>query len=327
MTTHSRRKLLTGAAALLAWPALATAKALPWPQARSIRWLIGLPPGGGGDAITRLVAAKLRDVMGQNIVVDNKPGAQQMLAIQTTVRSEADGYTVLSVAGPTISAPNAPGDAMDMAASLEPVAMLASGPMVLAGTTQRDTSDLASLVRAARAQPGDWSFGSAGAATAPHIAGELINRRTGMRALHVPYQGGGPAVRDAVAGHIPLVMVGPGPLLPHLASGVLRAYAVTTSQRFPLLPDVPTLKELGYGDIDLTQWSGVSVRAGTPANIVENLSRHIRQVLATDDVRRAMLAQGLQARPDVSATDWKRQLAADQITWQRYARELDIELS
>lgn len=322
MKLLSRRTLLAGVATTLALPHTAFSQDSLWPRERALRWLIGLPPGGGGDAITRLTATRLQALLGQNIIVDNKPGANQALALQAVTQSEPDGYTLISLAGPTFSAkPPA-----QIGKGLEPVAMLGSGPMVLAGTTNRATPDLASVVRAAKANQKEWSFASGGAATAPHVAGELINKVTGMKALHVAYQGGGPAVRDAVAGHVPLIVVGPGPLRTHLESGALRAYAVTSAQRSSLLPDVPTLKELGYGDIDLMQWSGVAVRTGTPANLVQRLSSDIRQVLATEAVRDAMRLQGLESRPDVSAADWGRFFAADQANWSALVRDLGIDL-
>lgn len=288
--------LATATLALCAAPALAQE---PWPKAKSIKWLIGLPPGGGVDPITRGVADKLGPRLGTTFVIENKPGANQALAAQDVARSEPDGYTLLSFGGPTLY--NRPVPEMATGTGLDPVAHLSSGPVILAGTTKAETADLKSLIAAVKANPDKWSYATAGVASVHHIAGEMINVAAGIKMRMVPYRGGGASINDAVGGHVPLIAIGVGPVIPHIESGALRGYAVMAGARFPLLPKVPTMAEAGLPGVELTQDFGVAIRSGTPAAIIERLNREINAVLATDEMKRFVLRNGAIAQQSTPA--------------------------
>lgn len=259
-----------------------------WPKDRPIRWLIGVPPGGAADPITRAVTDRLSRAIGATIVIENKAGGNQSIAAQELVRSAPDGYTVMTVAGPTLYSYPVP----EIGDGLDPVAQLSSGPLLLACTTKRDTADLKSLIAAVKGKPGDWSYGTAGIATVHHIAGELINNVAGIKMNMIPYRGGAPAVNDAIAGHVPLVMLGVGPLIPQVQSGLLRGLAVTSKERFPLLPAVPTMAEAGLPGIEFSQYFGIAAPNGTPKEIIERLNSEINAILGTDEVRNFFLGQG-----------------------------------
>lgn len=323
MLKLSRRELLAGAIATGALAinnrALAGAE---WPQAMMIKWLIGLPPGGGADAITRAIADRLSKSIGQSVVIENRAGANQTLATHAVAQAEPDGYSLVTFAGPTLY--SRPVSEIDN--GLDAVSLIGRGPMILAGTTKRPTPDLKSLIQAAKDDPSAWSFASPGHATAPHIVGELFNKRAGTKINHVAYRGGGQSINDAIAGHVPLIIIGPGPSKPHIDAGLLRPYAVTTKTRYSLLPDVPTFDELGFPDFDLAQWNGVKIRSGTDRKIVDRMSLEINRIVQTPEMKDFILNQGLHpvgSTPEEFAAFYR----ADKSKWSEIVRELGITLS
>jgi tripartite-type tricarboxylate transporter receptor subunit TctC len=269
---------------------MGTALAQEWPKAKPIKWMIGLPPGGGVDPITRGVAERLGPRLGATFIIENKPGANQVLAAQDVARSEPDGYTLLSFGGPTLYSRPVPETATGT--GLDPVAHLSSGPVILAGTTKNRETDLKSLIAAMKANPEKWSYATAGVASVHHIAGEMINAAAGTKMKMVPYRGGGASINDAVGGHVPLITIGVGPVIPHIQSGALRGYGLMSSTRFPLLPNVPTMAEAGLPGLEFTQDFGVAIRSGTPKPIVERLNREINAVLALDEMKAFILKNG-----------------------------------
>jgi tripartite-type tricarboxylate transporter receptor subunit TctC len=286
--------MMIGAAALAVAAPTITAQAQPaWPKQKVIRWLVGVPAGGGVDAVTRAVANKVSQKIGQRIVVENRPGANQAIALDVVGQSNADGYTVITIAGPTLY-----GRAVkEIGNGLAPVALLGRGPLLLAGTTARKVPDFATLIAEAKKSPEQWSFGSSGIASVQHLAGELMNRGAGTKIMHVPYRGASQAINDAIAAQIPLLIVGPGPVMPQIEAGLLRGYAVTSAKRYSPLPNIPTMAELGLGDFDLTSWFGVGIKQGTSQAIVDALGTAIREVTATPEMGKLLLSQGIFAEP------------------------------
>ncbi|MEH2626449.1 tripartite-type tricarboxylate transporter receptor subunit TctC [Bradyrhizobium sp. AZCC 1719] len=292
-----------------------------WPKEKTIRWLVGVAPGGGADPITRAVTERLSRAIGATIVVENKPGGNQSIAANELARSEPDGYTIMTVAGPTLYSQPVP----EIGNGLDPVAHLSTGPLLLAGTTKRNLADLRSLIAAMKDKPDDWSYGTAGVATVHHIAGELINTTVGAKMEMVPYRGGAIAVNDAIAGHIPLIIIGIGPLIPHVQSNALRGYGVTAKERFPLLPAVPTIAEAGLPGLELSQNFGVAVRSGTPKELVEQLNREINAILATEEIKNFFLSQGAIAQHS-TPEQWGDFYAAKKKEMSALAKRLGIEV-
>jgi len=292
-----------------------------WPRGRVIRWIVGVPPAGSADPLTRAIAEQLSARLNQSIVVENKTGASQAIAARETASAEPDGYTLYTIAGPVLYARPTP----IIGKGLDPVIQIASQPMIIAGTTKRPTKTLGEVIEAAKASPNDWSFASAGVASSHHITGEWLNSLAGTKIQHVPYRGGGAAMTDAISGQVPLIIIGAGPVIPQLEAGTLRAYALTTKSRLPTLPDVPTLAELGFPQFDLSQWFGVAVRSGTPKAIAERLNAEINSILKTAPLQDMVTKFGAEVAGG-SADQWGRVFSADLDKWTDLVQKLNIPL-
>lgn len=320
--TVQRRSLLAGLAggAVLARPGLAQS----WPS-RPIRMVVGYSPGGGNDLIARIVAARLQESLGQSVLVDNKPGAQSIVAAELVAKAPADGYTLLvAPSGPmTINPavyaklPYAP--ERDFA----PVSLLAEFPLLLVVGAEQPVKTVRELVEYGRANPALANYASS--ATPFQLASELFNQRTGSRFQHIPYRGSGDAVQAVAAGQVLMTIADSGPVAGPLKAGKLRALAITAAERNPALPDVPTLKEAGIADMEIALWTGIVAPAGTPADVVATLNRAIQQALAVPEVKTAMAA--ITVEPRGTTPDAYRDLIArDAARWKAVATAANIKL-
>lgn len=320
----NRRTLLnTATLTLLTIAALpALAQSTDWPRERPIRWVVGVPPAGSTDPLTRAIAAQLSERLGQKIIVENKTGGNQSIAARDVANSPADGYTLLSMGGPQVYE-----DATVpvIGRGLDPVIRMVTQPMILAGTAARPTPDLKAVLAAAKDRPDEWSFASAGNGSSHHVAGELLNTLAGTKITHVPYRGGGAAIQDASAGHIPLIVIGLGPVVPQITAGRMRGYALTTAKRFASLPDVPTLQELGFKDYDLAQWHGVAIKSGTPKAITDRLNKEMREILATPELRKLIETIGAENGAGMPE-EWGAFYAADIAKWAKLMKQLNIKI-
>ncbi|ARP99682.1 Bug family tripartite tricarboxylate transporter substrate binding protein [Pseudorhodoplanes sinuspersici] len=318
----SRRSILGVVAATAAARATsAVAQADTWPRGRPIRWLVGVPPAGSADPLTRAIADQLSKRLNQSIVVENRSGASQAIAARETANAEPDGYTLFTISGPVLYANPTP----IIGKGLDPVIQIVNQPMIIAGTVKRPTQSLSDVFAAAKAKPDEWSFASAGVASSHHIAGEWLNSLAGTKIQHVPYRGGGAAMTDAISGQVPLIIIGAGPAIPQIEAGILRAYALTTKNRLSSLPNVPTLSELGFPQVDLSQWFGVAVRSGTPKAIVQRLNTEIDDILRTPPLQDMVAKLGAEAVGG-SAEQWGRVFATDLEKWMSLVQKLNIPL-
>ena len=286
----------------------------------NITWLVGFPPGGSVDAITRSVAQQLSTLSGQAVVVENRPGASGSLALQQAAKSAPDGNTLVTVPGPVLQPTPVP----EVGKELRAVSMMAQGPMVLVAPAATAPADFQSLIKAMKASPNKWSFATSGNGTSQHLAGELFNQMAGTQALHVPYKGGGQAITDVVGGQVPLAMLGASPVLPHIQSGKLKAFAVTTSERLPQLPDVPTFKEHGLAGYEASQWFAVAVPAGTSAARVRQLNEWIATALETTVVK-DLIAKSGNFRGSGSPQTVESYLITDGEKWQALGNKIKIK--
>jgi tripartite-type tricarboxylate transporter receptor subunit TctC len=319
--TLTKTVLLAG---LLAGAVMCTdAKAQPadWPKAKPITWLIGFAAGGAADTITRAVADRVSKKIGQTIVIENRTGGVGTIALNAVTSAQPDGYTLITIPGPILYGRPTPAVGPD----LESVALLGKGPMLLAGPASADIPDLKAFIARAKAEPAKFNFGSSGNGSSQHIAGALVNEKAGIRMAHVPYRGGAQATNDALSGTLQLVVLGVGPLAPHIKAGKLRGYAVTTAKRFPTIPDVPALGELGIDGIDLSQWFGVATVKGTPPAIVRRLNEEINAALAAPEVRDLMLNQGI-APEALPADAFAKAYAADNALYKSLADKFGIKI-
>ncbi|MGD9920509.1 MAG: Bug family tripartite tricarboxylate transporter substrate binding protein [Pseudorhodoplanes sp.] len=299
----------------------ASAQGSDWPKARPITWLIGFAPGGAADTITRAVADRVSKKIGQTIVIENRTGGVGTIALNAVTSAQPDGYTLITIPGPILYGRPTPAVGPD----LESVALLGTGPMLLAGPASADIPDLKAFIARAKAEPSKFNFGSSGNGSSQHIAGELFNDKAGTKIAHVPYRGGAQVTKDVLGGVIQLAVSGVGPLAPHIKAGKLRGYAVTTTTRFPTIPDVPTLAELGFDGVDLSQWFGVATVKGTPPAIVGRLNEEINAALAAPEIQQLMLSQGLTATA-LPADAFARAYAADNALYKSLADKFGIKV-
>ena len=280
--------------ALLACSALPSrAAADAWP-ARPVRILVPGGVGGVTDIRARWLAAKLAPILGQQVIVENKPGAGGLIGMQAGARSTADGYTLVVVHQGTIAVnphiyARLPYDPF---ADFAPLTRLGVGPLVLAAAPSLPVKSVRDLVALARERKAPVTFGSPGIGTPPHLAGELFKLEAGIMATHIPYRGGGAAASDLIAGHVDFSIEGFTVLLPHIQAGRLNALATTGAQRVAALPGVPTMQEAGLPGYTFQGWVGICAPAATAAPVLSKLYAAIAQVLGTQEARDWFVASG-----------------------------------
>lgn len=281
------------AAALLAAAGPAVAQSYP---NRPVRLVVPLSPGGFADVPTRIIAPKLSAALGQQVFVENRPGAGGSIGAEFVARSAPDGHTLLLVATPHVITPSLykklPYDALN---DFAPIMQFAAGPYVLVVTPQLPVGSVRELVAAAKAQPGKIDFASSGNGSAQHLVAALFNTMAGVELNHVPYKGSGPAMQDLLSGQVSVSFAGTPNVMPHLKAGRLRALGVTTPKRSPDLPDVPTIAEAGVPGYEATLWLGLAAPAGVPAEIVQRLNSDISKLLQDSDVQQGFRAAGVDA--------------------------------
>ncbi|MFM8547733.1 MAG: Bug family tripartite tricarboxylate transporter substrate binding protein [Betaproteobacteria bacterium] len=267
--------------------------AQPWP-ARHVKFVVPFAPGGQSDVVARMVAEKLSARWGQPVVVENKAGAATTIGADLVAKAPADGYTMLLAPAPFVITQYAyPKLPYDSRRDFTPVALLVTNPLVVVTNPGRMSGQsVAEFVAQLKKNPGGMPYGSPGNGSLPHLAVALFQLQSGTEALQVPYQGGGPAVVDLVAGQMSFMFASPLEVMPHVTSGKLRALAVTGDQRVPYWPQVPTLVESGYPQYQAFAWFGVVVAAATPRDIITRMNADIGAVLRLPDVTERLKAQG-----------------------------------
>ena len=248
--------LLAGAAAAQGYPS------------RAVRIVVPFPPGGTSDILARTIGARLSESFGQPVVIDNRPGAGGNIAAEHVARSTPDGYTlIMGTSSLAISQSLYRKLNYDLVRDFAPITQAVNYANLLVVHSSTGFSSVNDLISAAKAKPGALSYGTAGNGTPPHMTGELFKSYTGIDLQHIPYKGGAPAIADLIAGQIPIMFDNVPPLLPHVHSGRIKALAVTSLGRVSVLPDVPSLHELGLNDFDAVGWNGLLAPAGTSREI------------------------------------------------------------
>ncbi|HVZ44761.1 MAG TPA: tripartite tricarboxylate transporter substrate binding protein [Ramlibacter sp.] len=295
-------------------PALAQA----WPT-RPVTLLVPYAPGGGHDTMARLVAERLTAKWGQTVLVENKAGANGMIGAEFVSHAPPDGHTLL-FASPAeiVIAPTAyKSMRYDPFNDLAPVTLAGMTPLVVVANPSAGVKTIPELIAKVKANPGKFSFGTAGNASSQHLAGVLLNNMAGIDLVHIPYKGAGPATTDVVGGQTPLAIVGMAPVMGYIKSGKLVALAVTQSRRASFAPDIPTVAETpGLGGFEATHWMGVFAPAKTPADIVKKVQADIHDVVNAPDMKARLLSLGIEPVGSTPA-EFKSFLAADR---DRFAR-------
>ncbi|WP_422088549.1 Bug family tripartite tricarboxylate transporter substrate binding protein [Variovorax sp.] len=325
-----RQLMLTAACALLGGAALAQA---PAPSAtgdfpnKPIRMVVTFPPGGSADAVIRMLVPRLNEKLGQPVVVDNRPGAGGNVGLSLVAKAPADGYTLgLGAAGALAANVNLyPQMPFDPVKDFKPVAMVAATPFVIVGHPSTPARTLRELIALARAKPGMLSIGHGGNGTAMHLSAALFAQMADVKLVEVPYRGSGPAALDAIAGQIPLALVDLPASLQQIKAGKLVAFAVTSAQRVPMLPDVPTVAEAGLPGYDSTGWFGVVAPASTPAPIVTRLNAEINAALGDEQIKASIRNLGAEPAP-ASSEAFEAYIQSETKKWAKVIQAAHIRL-
>jgi tripartite-type tricarboxylate transporter receptor subunit TctC len=258
-----------------------------------IKLVVPYPPGGGADTLARLVAAKMTDRLGQQVIVENKPGANTAIATEYVAKQPADGYTLLYVASSFTINPSLYKLRYSTDKDFAPVALIAQVPLIIVANNDFPVRTVADLIREAKRKPGDISFATYGAGSPVHLAGELFELMTDTKLLHVPYKGSAPGLADLVGGQVNLAFSSIEPSLALMRANKVRAIAVTTSKRISAAPNVPTVAETVPG-FETAGWNGIVAPAGTPPEIVKRLNTVINEAVQLPDMREKFAVQGVE---------------------------------
>jgi tripartite-type tricarboxylate transporter receptor subunit TctC len=274
----------------------ATAQEPGYPT-RPVRIIVAFPVGGLLDTVSRIVGDKLTMVLGQQFVIESRPGAGGTLATAAVARAEPDGYTLMMIndnhaVNPSVFK-NIPYDSVK---DFTPIGFVGSAPMALSANARLPVRSVQDLVELTRQQPGKISYASVGIGSASHLAGELFAAKAGVRMLHVPFRGGAPAINDLVAGHVDTMFVTAVVGGQHMKTGALTPLALAASARFETLPEVPTMAEAGY-PLEAAYWFGLAAPAGTPPTVLAKLEAALSEVLAMPDLRKRMTEMGAVVTP------------------------------
>jgi tripartite-type tricarboxylate transporter receptor subunit TctC len=289
----NRRTFASLAAASVLTPVILgrAARAQAWPT-RFVRLIVPFPPGGGTDAIARIVAGKLSDLWGQQVVVENRGGGATNIGTESVVRSEPDGYTLLLTSMPlAVNRFLFPVLPYDPVGDLAPVSLICDYPNIMAVPISSPAHSVADFIAHANANKGKVTFASSGHGTSVHLAGELFRRMAQVEMLHVPYRGAGPALNDLIPGRVDVMFNNIGAVLPLIQGGKLRGLAVTTLKRAKSLPDTPTIDEAGVRGFDVSSWYAIFAPQRTPPEVVKKISTDIATAAVADATTRERLEQ------------------------------------
>jgi tripartite-type tricarboxylate transporter receptor subunit TctC len=299
------------------------AQAQSYPN-RPVRMIVPLAPGGGMDTIARALAHKLTEAMGQNVVVDNRPGAGSSIGLETAANSPKDGHTVVVISATSVVYPIMYKARFDVVRDFEPVSQITSqGYLLAVNPSKVPVNSVSEFVSHLKANPGKLNFASSGIGSLIHLSGELFMVATGTRMTHVPYKGMGAAYSDLVAGNIELSFPTIVSSQPHVKAGRLRALAVTLPKRAPAVPDLPTMAEAGVKGVVVTNWYGVLAPAGTPGPVVEKLNREIVKVMHEPEMMKRLLGDGSEAVGN-SSEEFRRHLVAERDQWTKIIKQAGI---
>ena len=298
----------------------AAAHAQSWP-AKPVRIVVAFAPGGSLDFVTRIVAERLSQDLGQQFVVENRAGANGNVGADYVAKQPADGYVVLASADALVSSAHVYKLSYDALKDLVPVVQFTRQPLVLAVHPSLGVNSVAELIEAAKKTPG-LGYATSGSGSGQHMVGEWLAKLAGIKLTHVPYKGGGQAITDLAGGQVKIGSLGSTPVMPHYKAGRLKIIAQTTAKRAPSLPEVPTYQEQGLA-IELDQWLGLLVPAGTPGDVVRRLNGAAAKALALPAVQERFAPQGLEVATG-SAEEFAKLYRSDYEKYARLVKELGI---
>ena len=302
----------------------ATAQKPDYPQ-RPIRLIVGFAPGGSTDLVGRLIGAKLSERLGQQVVIDNRPGASGIIAAELVSKSQPDGYTLL-ISGSSISIVGSlyRGATFDVQRDLEPLALVATSPYIMVAHPSLGVKTVQELIAYAKPRPGKISWGASAPGAVQHLSGEMFKRLAGIDMVFIPYKGTGPMMPDILGARLQIAIDNVLVLTQHVRLGTLTALAVTTAKRTPLLPDVPSIAESGFPGFDTSGWFSMYTAPKTPPQIVKKLNSEILAILGTSDMRERLLTFGATPLPG-TPDDLRRQLAREVPAWRKVIQDAGLK--
>ncbi len=294
---------------------------------KPIRFIVPYAPGGGADAVARILGRRVGESLGQSILVENKGGAGSIVGTDLVAKAAPDGYTLLLGQSGPISINPAVYKSLpyDPVKDFTPVVMTNSYPYVLVVNGKSGVNTLQEFVAAAKARPGSMNYGTTGVGAANHLMSELFSRKAGIKMTHIPYRGTALAVADVVAGQISMVFGDPVSVLPHMRSGTLRALAVSSPRRSPVAPEVPTLMESGFPDLEAVAWHGILVPAKTPPEIVKLLNAEVVKALRDPEIKDMLSKQAMSPVGDTPA-EFAAFIQKDIATWKVVAADANVSV-
>ncbi len=292
--------------------------------AKPVRVIVPFPPGAGVDIVTRIVAPRLSESLGQSFVVDNRAGAGGIIGTELAARAPADGYH-LYMGGSSLTIAPLMSKVAYQVRDFAPISRIASVPFILVVHPVMPVKTVADLVALARAKPGTINYASTGTGTSPHLTTELFRQAAKITITHVPYKGSAPAITDLLGGHIDLFFCNMLSATPHVNSGRLRALAVSSSQRSPATPQVPTVAESGYANFETTTWFGIMAPATVPEGVVTKLQAEVAKTLRRADVQEQLVSQGATATLDRNRDEFADYLKAEIDKWAKVVNTLGIK--
>ena len=290
-------RLALAAALLMAGPAV-HGQTASWPT-KPIRFIVANAAGGGLDVVARLTSPTVNSALGQQLIIDNRPGATGSVAAELTARAAPDGYTILmgAIGNLAVNPHLYKGLGYNPVRDLAPVTFAVSGSNVLVVHSSVPVSSVKEFIALARSKPGSLVYGSSGAGNAGHLAAELLSSMAKLQMVHVPYKGGAPAMTALLANEVQLIFASPSTAIPQVKAGRVKGLAVTTAKRSLMLPDLPTIAETGLPGYECDNWYGIAVTAQTPRAVIDRLNTEFGRALTAPDVKEALLKLGLEAAP------------------------------
>jgi tripartite-type tricarboxylate transporter receptor subunit TctC len=326
-TTALPRRTLLAAALLALAPALPASAQPAFPQARPITFVVPFAPGGGNDILARAIAPRMSQLLGQTIVIDNKPGAGGNIGTDLVARAAPDGYTIVIASSQVTMNPF-----LDMKVPFRierdfaPIGLVASVPMVLVANNEQPYKSLPEFIAYAKAHPGKLSYSSPGNGTPQHLAGEVFAKMNQSEMLHVPYRGTGPSVTDLIAGQVQVSFATFASVAPHVQAGKLRALGVAGQKRTPLMPELPTFGDAGMTHYDASLWYSLLAPAKTPQAVVDKLNQAMAAAVKDPDVARQLAQQGFETQSSTPA-ELEAFIVKELARWERVIKDNRIKVA
>src|SRR6267378_2430169 len=291
---------------------------------KPVRLIIPFPPGGSNDVVGRMIAFQLSDRLRKQVVADNQGGAGGIIGTETAAKSTPDGHTLLLVSSAYAFGASMYKLPYDPVSAFAPVALLGTGPVVLAVNAKLPVNSLQDLIALAKAKPGELNYASAGVGSFQHLASALFKLQSGLDIVHIPFKGGGPAMMDVIAGNTQIAIGSLIQTLPHIRSGRLKPLGVGSTKRVAALPDLPTISEAGVPGYEATNWWGIVAPAGTPRPVIERLHRDLSVILASAETKKRFETEGGEAA-QMSPEEFGRFIASETVKWAKVVKEAGIK--